>query len=516
MAPYFGDLCLERTKITGRQMRECLQMQIALRRTGKRRRLGEILVDRAYLDQQTVDSLLQEQRSRGLFAHPEIPGYRLEERLGYGAMAQVYRATQLSVSRDVAVKILNWKLRSQTEAIARFLREVRASAKLNHPHIVQAIDSGHVEETYYFVMEYVDGLTLHQLLVLYRSISEHTALRIAYQVADALCHLELHNMVHRDLKPTNLLLQGEIVKICDLGLAREVYGGTDATTMTDQGAVVGTPDYFAPEQARGERDLDIRTDLYALGSILYRMVTGQLPYVADSPTALFYMKSYEDIVPPEHYCPDISAETADLIRKLMARNREDRYPAAKDALEAIKRCARSLSASGIAGAWQALAAPAEQEAGDSTSSLTRSPGEIRPKLVLTTGAMAGRRVPIVRNEITVGRQSQSDLCIREPWFSRRHFSIRKDDQQWVVKDLNSRNGISVNGERVSERALHHGDEIAVKGTKMIFLLEYPAPGEPPGASTDAETKVDPGSATPPRTQEPSRRDGTTQRSKGET
>jgi pSer/pThr/pTyr-binding forkhead associated (FHA) protein len=86
----------------------------------------------------------------------------------------------------------------------------------------------------------------------------------------------------------------------------------------------------------------------------------------------------------------------------------------------------------------------------------------------------------------------------------------------VVKDLNSRNGISVNGERVSERALHHGDEIAVKGTKMIFLLEYPAPGEPPGASTDAETKVDPGSATPPRTQEPSRRDGTTQRSKGET
>lgn len=494
IAPLFGDLCLERADVSGRQMRECIQMQIALRRTAKRKRLGEILLERGYLEPGTVDSLLEEQRARGLFAHPEIPGYRLEERLGYGAMAQVYRATQLSVGREVAIKILSLKRDEQRESIARFQREVRAAAKLSHEHIVQAIDSGQIDETYYFVMEYVDGLTLHQLLVLYRSVAEHMALRLARQVAEALCHLELHNLVHRDLKPTNILLERDLVKICDLGLAREVRTGLEVSTMTDQGAILGTPDYLAPEQARGRQDLDIRTDLYALGGILYRIVTGRLPFVADSPTALLYMKTYETAPPPEQYCPELSPGTSELIRTLLARDRNERYATAEEALAAIKHGLKRVRASGATTSSQAVMPPVSDGApDDQTTSRTRTPGELRPKLLLTTGSTAGRRVSIVRKEIVVGRQTRSDLCIREPWFSRRHFSIGQDGERWILRDLNSRNGTCVNGELVAERVLHHGDEIAVKGTKMIFVLEYVSPEAPPDPSTEAETRIE----TPP-------------------
>ena len=472
VAPFIGELCAQKADLPGRCVREGLQLQIALRRVGDRRRLGDILVERGYLEREKLDSLLVQQRTMGLFDHPMIPGYRLDERIGRGGMAQVYLATQLSVTRPVAVKILHEKVARSDEDIKRFLREARSSAQLNHPKIVQAIDFGQVEETYYFVMEFIGGPTLQQLLTLYRSISQTMALGIARQVAEGLCHLEAHNMIHRDLKRTNVLIDGDQVKICDLGLAREVHESAADLSVTDQGVVLGTPHYISPEQAKAKQDIDIRADLYALGGILYRMVTGELPYRAESSASLLFKKSIEDVVPPEERAPHVSAEVSSLIQTLMARDPGGRFSTAKEALMFIDQCRAGLRTSGAGDTLVPIPAGGMSADGeDPAAAETRAPGELRPVLILVTGSGSGTRFPVAQDRVIVGRQSDCDLCVHEPWLSRHHFVVTREGEGWALEDLESRNGTKVNGQMIDQSPLHHGDEISVKDTRMVFMLE---------------------------------------------
>ena len=234
----------------------------------------------------------------------EIPRYQILGLLSDGAMGRVYKARQTSLDRIVALKVLNRSLARNPEAHARFLREAKLTARLSHPNIVQVIDAGIVSGLPYFVMEYVEGESIEDRLARHQTFDEKTAVAIVLEVSEALRHTHRRGLVHRDIKPANVILSDEgYVKLIDLGLAR--LTSDNAWTSADTGLVVGTPDYISPEQARGQTDVDIRSDIYSLGATLYRMVTGRLPYGGETPTKarLKHLDKAVPLIPPEQIKP---------------------------------------------------------------------------------------------------------------------------------------------------------------------------------------------------------------------
>lgn len=268
-----------------------------------------------------------------------IPGYELLEVLGRGGMGTVYKARQIRLDRPVAVKILNPALGEDREYVARFLKEARLAARLNHPNIVQAVDCGEAEGRYYFVMEFIEGVSLEDELSRRGSLPEREALEIVGQVAEALAHAWERGIVHRDIKPSNIMVTHKrTAKLCDLGLCRNVSEGK---SLTLTGMVHCTPAYASPEQAMGEKNLDTRSDVYSLGVTLYELVTGTLPFRAESPGEFFLKHVNERPVPPILRNRKLSPATSYLILQMMEKNKE-RRPAG--GAEVSLRCRRILSA----------------------------------------------------------------------------------------------------------------------------------------------------------------------------
>ncbi len=253
-----------------------------------------------------------------------IGGYELEALLGEGTMGAVFRAQQLSLHRTVAVKILSPRLATNDRYLRRFLREARAIAKLNHPNVVSGIDVGEARGFRYFVMEFVEGPTLLDVLEDEGPIDAMKATEIVVQVTRALDHAHSHGLVHRDVKPGNIILtkRSGAAKLCDLGLAKQVDGdGGD----TIEGRAVGTPLYISPEQARGELDTDIRSDLYSLGATYYHAVTGRPPFQAPSPAVIMTKHLTEEPVPVRRVRPSAPPAVAMVIERLLKKHRADRY-----------------------------------------------------------------------------------------------------------------------------------------------------------------------------------------------
>ncbi|HEY3322969.1 MAG TPA: protein kinase [Planctomycetota bacterium] len=267
-----------------------------------------------------------------------IGGYELVSKIGQGAMGSVLKARQVSLDRIVALKVLPPSVAKDAQFIERFQREARASARLNHPHIVQGIDVGQDAATglWYFAMEYVDGPSLKQVLVSEKVIPEERALKITRDVAGALECVAANGMVHRDIKPDNILmtLAGE-PKLADLGLARQTK---EDSNLTRSGMALGTPFYMAPEQARGESTgLDIRTDLYALGATLFHLVTGKPPFDGET-TAAVMAKHLQE--PPPQACkvnPQVSESTSRMIQRLMQKKKEARFQTPAELVQHIDR-----------------------------------------------------------------------------------------------------------------------------------------------------------------------------------
>jgi serine/threonine protein kinase len=252
----------------------------------------------------------------------QIAGYRILAPLGKGSMGAVYQAVQLSLDRVVAIKILTPALAMNDRLAKRFEREALASSKLNHPNVVAALDVGEENGLRYLVMEFVPGNNVAQLLDA-GPIEEHRAVGIVIQVARALDHAHRIEIVHRDIKPANILVTGDgVAKLGDLGLAKIMEA--DAS-QTEEGMAMGTPFYVSPEQARGERRIDIRSDLYSLGATLYHMVTGRVPFPGPNPAVVMTRHLNDLLEPPDEVNPDLDPALAQVIEKMMAKDREARY-----------------------------------------------------------------------------------------------------------------------------------------------------------------------------------------------
>ncbi len=265
----------------------------------------------------------------------QIPGYKVTGKLGAGAMAVVYKAKQLSLDRTVAVKVLPKRFSEKPNYIRRFFQEGKLAAKLNHANIVQAIDVGEVGGLYYFVMEYVEGKTLYDDLAMGKIFTESEALNATIQIANALGHAHAQGLIHRDVKPKNIMINSEgIIKLADMGLARETSDIKAAES--EKGKAFGTPYYIAPEQVRGEVNIDGQADIYALGATLYHMVTGKVPFEAKTPSEVMRKHLTEPIVPPDHINTSLSAGISEVIEIMMAKKRKNRYQTIDELLIDLK------------------------------------------------------------------------------------------------------------------------------------------------------------------------------------
>jgi len=252
--------------------------------------------------------------------------YELREEIGRGGMADVYLAHDRLLDRRVAVKVLLPESASDATNIERFRREARAAAGLSHPHIVSVYDWGEEDGASFIVMEYVPGQTLREIIQSHGRLGPMDAARIAAEIADALSFAHANGVVHRDVKPANVLItpQGQ-VKVADFGIARAETG----EPLTKTGAVLGTATYFSPEQAQGF-PLDGRSDVYALGVVLYEMVTGVAPFTASSPVSIAYKHVRETPAPPSSLVPELAGAMDRMVLTAMAKDVEARYPSAQD------------------------------------------------------------------------------------------------------------------------------------------------------------------------------------------
>lgn len=274
------------------------------------------------------------------------PGYRVIAKIGSGSMGVIYKAIQVSLDRPVAVKLLHPRLARREGFAERFVKEARIQAKLNHPNIVSAYDVGYHDGLYYFVMEFVDGRTVQSLLDRGGSLDERRALGIAHQMAQALGHAHEHHMVHRDVKPANIMLtKSGMAKLCDLGFAlvrRSADEGDDG--------VLGTPTYVSPEQARGDKDIDIRSDIYSLGATLYHMLVGRPPFEGPDAASVIGKHLTERPVPPIHANNHLAPESSRLVERMLEKRRENRFQSPRELVKEIDLVMRVVAGEVVAGA----------------------------------------------------------------------------------------------------------------------------------------------------------------------
>src|SRR5688572_2283860 len=302
------------------------------------RSLADILIEHNFI---TVN---QAKRIRGQIEDrrsSQIPGYQLISKLGKGAMATVYKARQVSLDRIVAVKVLPKRSSGDPEFVDRFYKEGRAAARLSHNNIVQAIDVGSSPDGFhYFVMEYVEGKTLYDMMLPPPAGDGHVfdeaeTLDIIIQMADALAHSHSRGLIHRDVKPKNIILTpAGVAKLTDLGLARAQDDSEAA--QSEAGKAYGTPYYISPEQIRGDLDIDFRADIYSLGATMYHLVTGRPPFEAETPSAVMHKHLKQPLKPPDHVNPALSAGISEIIEVAMAKNRDERYASTEDMLEDLR------------------------------------------------------------------------------------------------------------------------------------------------------------------------------------
>ncbi len=259
--------------------------------------------------------------------------YAVDGPLGEGGMALVFLATDVKHDRQVAVKVLRPELAASLGS-ERFLREITVTAKLQHPHILPLYDSGDADGLLYYVMPFVEGESLADMIEREKQLSIDEAMRITKEVAGALGHAHAYGLIHRDIKPENIMMSGGHAIVADFGIAKAV-SAAGGESMTQTGMAIGTPAYMSPEQAAGDPHLDGRTDIYALGCMLYEMLIGQVPFTGPTAVAIIARHTMDQVPPPSIMRQSIMPELEDVIFCAMAKSPADRFRTAQEMIDAL-------------------------------------------------------------------------------------------------------------------------------------------------------------------------------------
>ena len=347
----FGKLVISKQYASLSKVKAVILHQRQLMLKGKKVRLGDLMVKLGVINAIQQEEILKIQNS----VKSPIPGYEIMEKLGQGGMGAVYRGRQINMDRIVAIKTLNAQLSSQKSYVEKFLKEAKSVARLNHNNIIKGIDIGQNKGRYYFIMEFVDGPTLQEKLNKEGVFSEKEALNITLQMADAIKYINQFGIVHRDIKPDNIILTSQnIPKLADLGLVltksdpeklpsaapatpavlapNVSHGGNTSVVNT---SFVGTPHYISPEQAQ-EKTVDFRSDIYSLGATLFHLVTGRTPFIGDRSIIIMTKHITEDLTYPRDLNPALSRGISDLIVKMMEKEPTARQQTPEELIVDIK------------------------------------------------------------------------------------------------------------------------------------------------------------------------------------
>lgn len=319
----FLEATIERGWITREQLEECRKIHETVAEVGVDQPIEEILVRKGYL---TPDRARQLNRELSVM---RVGKYQVLEKLGEGGAGIVYKANQEPLERVVAIKVLSRRRVMSDKYLERFNREARVAVTLNHRNIVRGLDYGEADGYHYFVMEYVEGESLYQVLKKEGVLDERRAFEIVLQVVSALRHAAKYDLVHRDIKPENVLITPEDeVKLCDLGLAKPSL--VETAQASRDGTTIGTPTYMSPEQIRGKDEADFRSDVYSLGATLYHMVTGEPPFSGESADIIVRKHLREPLTDPRERNLKLSSSAASVVTKMLAKKPEERYASLDD------------------------------------------------------------------------------------------------------------------------------------------------------------------------------------------
>ncbi|MCA9913149.1 MAG: serine/threonine protein kinase [Anaerolineae bacterium] len=330
----------------------------------------------------------------------QIGAYRLENQLGQGGMATVYKAYHTQLNRPVAIKVMHQNLLDDATFTARFQREAQIVASLSHPHIVPVYDYDQHEGLPFLVMKYVPGVTLKKRLIK-KPPTLAEVLDVVKAVGGALDYAHSQDVLHRDIKPSNIVLdQDEVPYLTDFGLARLVTSG-ESTMSADM--LLGTPHYISPEQARGRKDLDGRTDIYSLGIVLYELLVGNVPYTGDTPYSIIHDHIYTPLPRPSKVNPELPTTVEDVLYRALAKQPEERYPTAGAMVDDLQQAVAESRLAGLNAdrsiiAAQSLAqmrATTEQDFSQPPTTILPPPAQLRdaaiPAAVIPTTSLNKRK-----------------------------------------------------------------------------------------------------------------------------